>query len=111
MYFLTDKKCFCISMGDGGLLFLDASSLEESEEWVRCLNAVLYAKGIAGGMYICTYICTYVHMFVLCMWGFYEVCMFLTINKSQYIPTYIIMYVAGVYVHTCAYVCVLCGRV
>lgn len=49
VYFLTDKKSFCVSMGDGGLLFLDASTLEEAEDWVRCLNAVLYAKGINGG--------------------------------------------------------------
>ena len=49
VYFLTDKKSFCVSMSDGGLLFFDASSPEEAEEWVRCLNAVLYAKGIGGG--------------------------------------------------------------
>lgn len=49
VYFLTDERSFCVSMGDGGLLFLDACDLEEAEEWVRCLNAVLYAKGIGAG--------------------------------------------------------------
>ena len=49
VYFLADQRSFCVSMSDGGLLFMDASSLEEAEEWLRCLNAVLYAKGINGG--------------------------------------------------------------
>lgn len=50
VYFLQGKRSFCVSMSDGGLLFLDANSLEEADEWVRCLNAVLYAKGIEGGV-------------------------------------------------------------
>ncbi len=49
VYFLTDKRSFCISFGDGGLLFFDASTEEEAEEWVRCFNAVLFAKGLGGG--------------------------------------------------------------
>ena len=59
VYFLTDKKCFCISLNDGGLLFLDASTLEEADEWVRCLNAVLFAKGINGGQYFTK--CIFIH--------------------------------------------------
>ena len=47
--FLTDKKSFCLSFGDGGLLFFDASSEGEAEEWVRSFNAVLFAKGVGGG--------------------------------------------------------------
>lgn len=50
VYFLSDRRSFCCSMSDGGLLFLDSSTTEEAEEWVRCLNAVLFAKGVTGGM-------------------------------------------------------------
>lgn len=52
VYFLTDKRSFCVSMSDGGLLFLDSHSLEDAMEWVRCLNAVLYAKGTGGGRWV-----------------------------------------------------------
>ena len=47
---LCDKKCFCISMSSGGLIFLDSSTVADAEEWVKCLNAVLFAKGLTGGM-------------------------------------------------------------
>ena len=57
VYFLSDKKSFCIAMSDGGLLFMDAISLTEAEEWVRCFNAVLYAKGIDGGVCVCVCVC------------------------------------------------------
>lgn len=53
MYFLSDKKGFCVSMTDGGLLFMDCSSVDESEDWVRCLNAVLFARNVNGGMCVC----------------------------------------------------------
>ena len=48
--FMFDRKSFCISMRDGGLIFLESSTVEEAEEWVRCLNAVLFAQGLMGGM-------------------------------------------------------------
>ena len=38
-----------MSMTDGGLLFMDCSSIEEGEDWVQCLNAVLFAKSLKGG--------------------------------------------------------------
>jgi len=49
VYFLTDRRSFCVSMTDGGLLFMDCSSVEECEDWVQCLNAVLFAKSLKGG--------------------------------------------------------------
>ena len=40
---------FCIEMKDSNVCFFEAGSLYEAQEWVSCLNAVLFGRGPNGG--------------------------------------------------------------
>lgn len=40
---------FCIEMKDGNVCFFEAGSTYEAQEWVSCLNAVLFGRGPNGG--------------------------------------------------------------
>ena len=43
------KQQFLIEMTDGGMCFFEASSPYDAQEWVTCLNAVIFGKGPSGG--------------------------------------------------------------
>ncbi len=47
------RQYFSIEMSDGALCFFEAASINETEEWVHCLNAVLFGTGPHLGLSVC----------------------------------------------------------
>ena len=46
---LEKKHLFCIEFREQSVAFFEAMSTDESEDWMQCLNAVLFGKGPRGG--------------------------------------------------------------
>lgn len=46
------RQQFCIKMTDDTVLFFEAGSVYNAQEWISCLNAVLFGRGPNGGQFI-----------------------------------------------------------
>lgn len=45
------RQQFCIEMTDDAVFFFEAGSVYNAQEWISCLNAVLFGRGPNGGQF------------------------------------------------------------
>ena len=45
------RQQFCIEMTDDTVFFFEAGSVYNAQEWISCLNAVLFGRGPNGGQF------------------------------------------------------------